>query len=124
MFNQEYVGNIHIHSILSDGGKNYAEIAGKAAEAGLDFIIFNDHDFLKSNLNLDDEGFYGDLLVLIGLEIGERGHHYLAFDLKEMTRSDNLGPQGVIDEVNKQGGFGFLAHPFEKGMPFYEKSKA
>jgi len=26
--------------------------------------------------------------------------------------------------VNAQGGFGFLAHPFEKGMPFSEKSLA
>jgi len=124
MFNHEYVGNVHIHSIHSDGGKNYAEIAGKAAEAGLDFIIFNDHDYLKTNLNLGDEGFYGDVLVLIGLEIGRRHHHYLAFDLKDMTRSDDLGPQGVIDDVNKQGGFGFLAHPFEKGMPFHERSIA
>lgn len=70
MFNHEYVGNVHIHSIHSDGEKNYAEIAEKAAEVGLDFIIFNDHDYLKSNLNLGDEGFYGDVLVLIGLEIG------------------------------------------------------
>jgi hypothetical protein len=122
MFNHEYVGNVHIHSIHSDGEKNYVEIAEKAAEVGLDFIIFNDHDYLKSNLNLGDEGFYGDVLVLFGLEIGRQDHHYLAFDLKNMTRSDNLGPQGVIDEVNRQGGFGFLAHPFEKGMPFHESS--
>ncbi|MDB9822467.1 CehA/McbA family metallohydrolase [Deltaproteobacteria bacterium] len=124
MFNHEYLGNVHIHSIHSDGGKNYAEIAGEAARAGLQFIIFNDHDYLKSNLNLDNEGFYGNLLVLIGLEIGRQYHHYLAYDLKDMAKSDNLEPQGVIDEVNKQGGFGFLAHPFEKGMPFYEKSTA
>jgi hypothetical protein len=33
-------------------------------------------------------------------------------------------PQEIIDTVNRQGGFGFLAHPFEKGMPFAEKSVA
>ena len=124
MFNYEYVGNIHIHSIHSDGRASYAEIAGIARRAGLDFICFNDHDYMKSYFDLSEEGFYGELLLLIGLEIGKENHHYLAFDLKKMTRSDNLGPQDVIDEVNKQGGFGFLAHPFEKGMPFYEKSKA
>jgi hypothetical protein len=63
------------------------------------------------------------VLVLVGLELGRRYHHYLAYDLKSMIRDDGLGPQSVIDEVNKQG-FGFLAHPFEKGMPFVEKSVA
>jgi hypothetical protein len=122
MFNHEYVGNIHIHSIHSDGKKDYAEIAEKATEAGLDFIIFNDHDYMKGGLDLNDEGFYGRIVALIGLEIGGQDHHYLGFNIKDMIRSDNLGPQTVIDEVNKQGGIGFLAHPFEKGMPFHERS--
>ncbi|MFC1534346.1 CehA/McbA family metallohydrolase [Thermodesulfobacteriota bacterium] len=124
MFNYEYVGNIHIHSIHSDGTKGYAEIAERAAKAGLDFICINDHDYMKSCFSLEEEGFYGDILLLVGLEMGKRYNHYLAFDLKEMARSDNLKPQEVIDKVNRQGGFGFLAHPFEKGMPFHEKAIA
>ncbi len=124
MFNYEYVGNVHIHSTHSDGANSYAEIVEKAERAGLDFICINDHDFMMRHLNLNEEGFYGKLLMFIGLEIGQRYHHYLAFDIKEMTRSDNRGPQEVIDAVNRQGGFGFLAHPFEKGMPFREKSVA
>ena len=122
MFNSEYVGNIHIHSVHSDGRGSYAEIAGKAAKAGLDFIVFNDHHYSSSPLNIKEEGFYGNLVVLIGLEIGRKDHHYLAFDVKKMAGFDQLDPQGVIDEVNRQGGFGVLAHPFEKGMPFHEKS--
>ena len=124
MFEHEYVGNLHIHSLHSDGGGTVPEIAGKAGVAGLDFICLNDHDFLIDTLQLHEEGFYGDVLVLVGLEIGERYHHYLAFDLKEMMRGHNLGPQEVIDRVNGQKGFGFLAHPFEKGMPFTERSLA
>jgi hypothetical protein len=124
MFNHEYIGNIHIHSIHSDGRGSYADIAGKAAKAGLDFICFNDHDYMQSYLNLDEEGFYGNLVVLIGLEIGRRNHHYLAFDIKEVKDTEDLRPQEVIDEVKRQNGFGFLAHPFEKGMPFHEKSVA
>ena len=100
MFNHEYVGNIHIHSFHSDGRGSYGEIAGIAQRAGLDFICFNDHDYMKSNFDLSEEGFYGNLLVLIGLEIGREDHHYLAFDLKRMIRSDGLGPQDVIDDVD------------------------
>jgi hypothetical protein len=120
----EYVGNLHVHSLYSDGAGTVHEIAHSAKQVGLDFIILNDHSYMTDSLHLQDEGFYEGLLVLLGLEIGGRYHHYLAYDLKEMIHGRSLGPQEVIDEVNAQGGFGFLAHPFEKGMPFTEKSLA
>lgn len=120
----EYVGNLHIHSAYSDGAGSVIEIAHSAKRIGLDFIILNDHDYMTEKLHLEEEGFYKGVLVLLGLEIGGRYHHYLAYDLKEMFRSRSLSPQEVIDIVKSQGGFGFLAHPFEKGMPFFEKSVA
>ena len=120
----EYVGNLHIHSLHSDGTGTVREISQAAKRVGLDFIILNDHDCLTDALHLDEETFYEGLLVLLGLEIGERYHHYLAYNLREMIKGQSLGPQDVIDCVDAQGGFGFLAHPFEKGMPFSEKSVA
>ena len=120
----EYMGNLHIHSVYSDGGNTVSEIAAVAQKTDLDFIILNDHGHMTDNLHLEDEGFYGDLAVLLGLEIGERYHHYLAYDLKEMVKAQDSSPQEVIDQVNAQNGSGFLAHPFEKGMPFSEKSLA
>ncbi len=124
MFNFEYIGNLHIHSNHSDGAGDVSEIAGSAARAGLDFICINDHDYLTDALHLEEEGFYQNVLVLMASEIGERYHHYLAYDLKEIIKSHGLSPQDVIDQVRAQGGFGFLAHPFEKGMPFSAKSLA
>jgi hypothetical protein len=62
--------------------------------------------------------------VLVGQEIGKRHHHYLAYDLAEKISGVSQSPQAVINQVNREGGFGFLAHPFEKGMPFREKSMA
>lgn len=120
----EYVGNLHIHSLFSDGAGSVGEIAQSAARAGLDFIILNDHDYMTDDLHLDKEGIYNKVLVLLGLEIGRRYNHYLAYDLKEMVKDQTRSPQDVIDRVNDQGGFGFLSHPFEKGMPFSEKSVA
>lgn len=124
MFEFEYVGNLHIHSVHSDGGGSVSEIAETAARLGLDFICLNDHAHMISDLHIDEEGFYGKPLVLVGAETGVRFHHYLAFDLKEKITQHNMGPQEMIDHVKAQGGFGFLAHPFEKGMPFHEKSVA
>ena len=100
------------------------EIARAAKASGLDFIILNDHNYMTDRLHLEDEGNYDGLIVLMGLEIGRRYHHYLAFDLPEMVRDGGLSPQGVIDLVNRKGGFGFIAHPFEKGMPFKDNSIA
>ena len=122
--NFEYVGNLHIHSLYSDGAGTVREIAQSARNVGLDFIILNDHSHMTDFLHLEDEGFYEGVVVLVGLEIGTRYHHYLAYDIKEMIKSQPSDPQEVIDRVHAQGGFGFLAHPFEKGMPFTEKSLA
>jgi len=124
LFKFEYVGNLHIHTMHSDGGRHVPEIVGSAQRAGLDFIIINDHDFMVDSFHVDEEDFYGRVLALVGMEIGERFHHYLAFDIKEIIRAGDKSPQEVIDAVNGQGGFGFLAHPFEKGMPFVSKSVA
>lgn len=124
MFDFEHVGNLHIHSNHSDGDKEIKDIAEAASRAGIDFICINDHNYMKSSLDLHEEGFYDSVLVLIGLEIGKRFHHYLAYGVKDLIMSDNFGPQEVIDKVKEQGGFGFMAHPFEKGMPFREKSIA
>lgn len=120
----EYVGNLHIHSSISDGAGTVSEIIQAASKVGLDFVILNDHDFLADSLHLDAEGFHNGVLTLVGLEIGKRFHHYLAYDLKQMVKAGNSSPQEVIDRVNDQSGFGFLAHPFEKGMPFHDKSAA
>jgi hypothetical protein len=124
VFDFEYVGNLHIHSKHSDGGGTVSQIAAAAAKVGLDFIGLNDHAYAVDDLHLEEEGLYDRVLVLVGLEIGVRYHHYLAYGLKERIRQLNLSPQEVIDKVNGQGGFGFMAHPFEKGMPFSEKSVA
>ncbi len=120
----EYTGNVHIHTRYSDGAGTVSEIARHAGLANLDFIIINDHDYMTKILHVEDEGYHGGVLVLMSLELGKRFHHYLAFGLKEMVRGKGLVPQSVIDRVNEKGGFGFLAHPFEKGMPFREKSIA
>ncbi len=119
----EYIGNLHIHTLYSDGGGTVEDVVKAARNVGLDFIILNDHSYL-TKLHREDEGYHKGVLVLVGSEIGYRFHHYLAFNIKRQVDDKNLSPQGVIDKVNRQGGFGFLAHPFEKGMPFLDNGKA
>lgn len=115
----EYVGNLHIHTTHSDGGGSTKEIAALARTVGLDFIALNDHSY-ETQLHLEDEGYYKGVLVLVGSEIGTRSHHYLAYNIRYQVDDERYSPQEVIDVVDDQGGFGFLAHPFEKGMHFLE----
>jgi hypothetical protein len=120
----EYRGNLHVHSTHSDGSGSVRDIAGSAQRAGLDFLILNDHAHMAGSGYLGEEGLHGKVAVLTGLEIGKRFHHYLAFGLRSLPDPLPESPQQVIDYVRSGGGLGFIAHPFEKGMPFMEKSRA
>ncbi len=103
-------GAIHIHTTYSDGTGTIKQIAKAAKKAGLEWIIITDHNNLSG---LDKEGWYDGVAVIVGEEISPKlSDHYLAFDIKE-TISENKHPQEYINEVNKQGGFGFIAHPDE-----------
>lgn len=115
----EYIGNIHIHSHYSDGTGTIKGIAEVAQKTGLDFIVITDHENIRSLKN-GEEGYYGKVLVLIGMEINDTSCHYLALNINEEIENNTDNPQEVIDDVNKQGGIGIIAHPFEKGSPFYE----
>lgn len=114
----EYRGHLHIHSSYSDGGAGIPEIARAAEKAGLDFIGITDHNNLEG-LRRGVEGWHGKVLVLIGTEINVTKNHYIAFGVREEIPPCDEDPQQVIDAVNAQGGFGYLAHPTEKGNPFF-----
>ena len=88
----EYIGNVHIHSRYSDGSGDVAAIVREAKAVNLDFIIFNDHDYMTKILHLEDEGYYDGVLALMGLELGARFHHYLAFGLREMVHGAGADP--------------------------------
>ncbi|MDD3593823.1 MAG: hypothetical protein PHX18_04250 [Candidatus Gastranaerophilales bacterium] len=99
-----------MHSTYSDGTKTIDFIAKEAKRAGLDFIVVSDHNSLKG---LEEEGFYDGVCVLVIDEISPAtSNHLLAFDVKKEI-DEELAPELFIDEVHKQGGFCFVAHPDE-----------
>jgi len=103
-------GAIHIHTNYSDGTSTIKQIVRAAKKAGLEWIIITDHNNLTG---LKEEGWYDGVAVIVGEEISPKlGDHYLAFDITQAI-SEKLHPQEFINEVNNQGGFGFIAHPDE-----------
>lgn len=109
---QDYAGVIHVHSNASDGLKKADDIVGAAGAAGCDYIILTDHNTLKG---LNREGWYGRTLLLTGEEIsvGKNLGHYLGMRLSNPVPPGE-SPQESVDSVARQGGIGFIAHPFSK----------
>ncbi|KKM12281.1 hypothetical protein SY88_03720 [Clostridiales bacterium PH28_bin88] len=118
----EYVANLHVHSTYSDGAKTVEEIAADARRAGIDMVGITDHRTLGALLD-GKEGWYGPVLVLVGMESNDRCHHYLSFGVQRPVPDNDLEPQKVIDAVKAQGGIGFIAHPFEEGSRLVDGGK-
>lgn len=116
------VGNMHMHTPYSDGEKWHAEIAEDAIAAGLDFIIVTDHNVWVDGV----EGYYengdGRLLLLTGEEVHNvrrkpQASHFLVYGSERELAHYAADPQALIDATNAAGGYGFLAHPHETGLP-------
>jgi hypothetical protein len=110
-------GNLHMHTPQSDGTKGYRELGGIAAEAGLDFIVITDHNAYQPGL----DGWVGDALVLFGEEVHDperlpQSSHTLCFDIQEDVATYGADPEALMGAVASQGGFTFLAHPFERDV--------
>ena len=109
----DYIGVIHVHTTYSHDAHGTFEHAVRVANAQrLDYLIITDHNTLRA-LREGKEGWHGTTLVLIGEEISTRSGHYLALNVHEEV-SRRLPTQQIIDEVNRQGGLGFIAHPYFK----------
>jgi hypothetical protein len=110
-------GNLHMHTVLSDGTKTHAELARIAGEADLDFIIITDHNVYEP----EAEGWLGSTLVLVGEEVHDpqrelQSSHVLCLGIDKDVAEHAAEPQAVVDAVAKQGGQAFLAHPFERDV--------
>src|SRR5918911_2167274 len=100
---------VHLHSLHSDGTGTVEEIA-RAAE-GIDVVLLTDHDTMAA-----EPGWYGDVLVLVGVEVSPRGRdHYLAFGLDAPIDHSGLDAAGIVRAVADAGGFGVAPPPFSKG---------
>lgn len=115
---RDVAGVVHVHTTYSHDAHGTFEDAVRAANAQrLDFIIFTEHNNLKPLVE-GRQGWHGGTLVLIGMEISSKGGHYLAMRVTQEIDYERLTTQEVIDEVARQGGFGFIAHPFFKNRPW------
>jgi len=116
---REYIGNLHMHTVYSDGTARHAQIAEAAEAAGLNFIITTDHNVWVEGV----ERYYDRVLLLVGEEIHNvrrqpQANHLLVYGAERELASYAFGnPQTLITKVRECGGFCFIAHPVEKSSP-------
>lgn len=119
---EELVINLHIHSVYSDGSWTHQKIAEAGIASGLDGLIITDHNVLVHHL----DGYFHKngkkILVIIGEEIHNKvqepqKNHLITFGQSKELCNYAENPQQLINQVKKNGGLSFIAHPFEEPLP-------
>ena len=112
----EYTGVIHVHTTASDGSGGIKDVVRAAKDSKVDFVIITDHNTLEHKKR-GNEGWHGNVLVLVGEEISPKKNHYLAFGIDKKIHVNGKCPDDYIREVERQGGIGFIVHPYSKWKP-------
>ena len=113
---------VHLHSTYSDGTGTVPEIARAAKHAGADVVLLTDHDTVEAK-ERGEEGWHGEVLVLVGEEISPRGgNHYLAFGLDEHVRHSGREPAEICEAV-RDARFRVRGAPVVEGLERF-KSRA
>ena len=112
-----YRGDLHTHTVHSDGRRTPAELAAEARAAGLDFVASTEHNTTSAGLGWGAHAG-PDLLVVDGQEVTTRDGHWLALGPAPGTTVDwrYRAADGVLDRVvaglRAAGGLAVAAHPF------------
>ena len=104
----EVVGAVHVHTTHSDGALDVAGIVEEGRAAGLDFLLITDHNTLAAK---PQEGYAGDLLLIVGTEISTDSGHILGFGFDAPEHPFSHGAKDVLRDIENLGGTAIVAHP-------------
>jgi hypothetical protein len=122
----EIVGNLHVHTLYSDGHGTHEDVAHAAISAGLDFVVVTDHNVWVSGI----DGYYyrgsDRVLLLTGEEIHDQSrspqkNHLLVYEAKSELAHFAQDPQNLVDKVVESGGICFFAHPTDPAAPAFDE---
>ena len=112
-----YRGDMHLHTVHSDGKRTQPEMIAAARAAGLDFIGSSEHNTSSASYHWGRHT-PPDFLVINGEEVTTRSGHWLAMGLPAQTwidwryRAADDELQRFTDQVRAVGGIAIVAHPF------------
>jgi hypothetical protein len=112
-----YRGDLHLHTVHSDGQRTPEELVAGARAAGLDFVASTEHNTSSANL-IWGRHAGPDLLILAGEEVTTRDGHYLALGLPPGAwidwryRATDDAVDRFLGQIHRGGGLAVAAHPF------------
>ena len=108
-----YRGDLHAHTIYSDGSATPAQLMVAAQEAGLDFIGITDHNRAQSPVDLVPQGEGWPVLVP-GVEVTTYAGHFNVWGTDTWYDFRDPSPKGLqaaVTAARKDGGFISMNHP-------------
>ena len=109
----EIEGVYHLHTKYSDGRGTVQELAHDAALEKIDFLIVTDHGS-PNFASLRDQGFKDGVLVLAGSELSVNRGHLVGLGFRTPTGDFSQRAEEAVPEIQAQGGFAVIAHPYSK----------
>jgi hypothetical protein len=104
-------GDLHTHTVHSDGVLTVAELAALAAGRGLDFIAVTDHNTVSHHVELPAAARRYGIILLPGQEVTTDGGH--AGALGDVGWIDfRQEPDDWLDATEAAGGLLSVNHPF------------
>ncbi|MFC4811975.1 CehA/McbA family metallohydrolase [Paenibacillus sp. GCM10023250] len=113
-------GDLHMHSVHSDGRYTIEAAKASCAARGLDYMALTDHNTLSQNRTAigQDER----LLVLPGVELTSYFGHANVYGVPEALRDFRVTTpeqaRAALGEIRAQGGFVSLNHPLCPSCPW------
>lgn len=105
-----------------DSVLNPDDLVLRAKRAGLDAIVFTEHDTLWDDAAVREISEKHEFPVLAGVEISTDDGHMLVFGIDKyvfgMHRSDTLAKY-----IEQAGGAMVAAHPYRRQMPWYVRNE-
>lgn len=115
-----YRGDLHGHTLHSDGRWDVPDLAGYARDHHLDFVTLSDHNTVSGLAQLDSLAA-DDLLTIGGMELTTYYGHALALGVRDWVEwrvgVDGNTMPALAERVMRAGGVFVIAHPMSVGDP-------
>lgn len=112
-----YFGEMHSHTVHSDGKWELEELASKVSATGCDFLCLTDHNTMSAHLAPPAL----PVTLIRGIELTTFYGHHPVYGISEMVPWHDNGRvrslEEMAPEVRAQGGVVGVAHPFVPGDP-------